>query len=162
MSVPMQAPPIPIEFSIDINASAAAVFAAYEEVARWHEWDPDTKKASLQGPCVVGAVGRLHPHKGLSVKMKMVEVRAAESLVAECPVMGSLMRFEHTIVPIGQGAVRATHRVTFSGWLAPLLDRYVGGDVRNGLPMTLKSLKRYVEDGRSVGLQAADSATRRP
>ena len=41
--------------------------------------------------------------------------------------------------------VRAVHRVSFSGWLAPLLDRSVGRDVRKGLPVTMASLKRFVE-----------------
>ncbi len=143
----MKKPLVPIEFSIDINAPAAAVFAAYAQVSRWHEWDPDTKKASIDGPCRSGAVGRLHPAKGLPVKMRLVDVRPSECLVALCPVLGSLMRFEHHIEALPQGGVRARHRVIFSGWLAPLLDRYVGREVRKGLPITLNRLKQYVEAG---------------
>lgn len=134
-----------IEQRIEIDAPAAAVFAVYADVGNWCDWDPDTRKATLDGPLQVGSIGRLHPRKGLPVAMRVIEVIADRSLVVDCPVLGSVMRFEHRLEPIGEQRVRAVHRVSFSGWLAPLLDRSVGRDVRKGLPITMESLKRFVE-----------------
>jgi hypothetical protein len=136
-----------LEYSIDVRATPAVLFDVYSEVGRWHEWDPDTQSAQLHGPLQVGAIGRLKPRKGMTVKMRVVALDPGRRFLVECPVLGSTMRFDHLIEPIpdADGRVRVTHKVTFEGWLAGFLYRVVGKDLHNGLPTTLKQLKIYVE-----------------
>jgi len=146
----MQATPWDIEERIVVNASAAAVYAAYADVAGWPRWDPDTREAWLPG-FHPGARGRLRPRKGLAVAMELVEARPGQGFTVECPVLGSRMQFGHELRPLPDGGVEVVHRVAFRGWLAGWLRRTVGRDVRAGLPVTLASLKRHVEgleDGR--------------
>jgi hypothetical protein len=40
--------------------------------------------------------------------------------------------------------VQVTHRVTFSGWLAPWLMRAVGRPLQHQLPVTLQGLRQYL------------------
>ncbi len=141
--------PVPIAVRIRIEAPPRAVFALYEDVANWHRWDPDTRAAALDGPPRAGARGWLRPRKGLRVRMEIVEAVPDRAFTVECPVLGSRMRFEHELAPDG-GGVWVTHRVSFHGWLARWLDRTVGRDVRAGLPRTLASLQRHVEQGDRV------------
>lgn len=54
------------------------------------------------------------------------------------------MKFEHELIPDGT-ATRAVHRVTFSGPLTFVLGPIVGKQVREGLPKTMLSLKRFAE-----------------
>lgn len=135
-----------IEASVLIQASPQDVYRVWADVAAWPQWDPDTRRAWLDGPFIAGARGRLHPRKGFSVRMALVEAVPDQRFTVECPVLGSVMRFEHELAP-ASGAVRVTHRVSFRGWLARWLARTVGADVRRGLPVTLASLKTHVERG---------------
>ena len=135
-----------IEASIHVAATPNAVYAVWADVPHWPQWDPDTREASLDGPLATGAKGRLKPRKGFAVPMRVVEAVAGEHFTVECPVLGSVMRFEH-VLRLCDGGVQVTHRVTFHGWLAGWLMRTVGQDVRRGLPVTLQGLKARVEQG---------------
>lgn len=135
-----------IEASIHVAATPGAVYAVWADVPRWPQWDPDTREASLDGPLATGAKGRLKPRKGFAVPMRVVQAVPGEHFTVECPVLGSVMRFEHVLRP-QDGGVLVTHRVTFQGWLAGWLMRTVGQDVRRGLPVTLRGLKALVERG---------------
>ncbi len=141
----MQQPP-PLAFSIRIDASPEAVYDVYADVPGWPRWDPDTRAAALDGPLQAGARGWLKPRKGFKVSMRVTQASPGHGFTVECPVLGSRMRFDHEIVP-ETGGVRVTHRVHFEGWLAGWLARTVGRDVQAGMPHTLASLKRHVEQG---------------
>lgn len=130
--------------SIYIDAPPASVFTVYADVERWPAWDPDTRSASIEGPFVTGAVGRLTPAKGLPVPMRFVSVDPEASFTVVSQVLFSTMVFEHTLRPEGDGVV-ATHGVAFRGPFAWFLRRLVGNRVRHGLPVTMRHLKAYVE-----------------
>lgn len=135
-----------IEARILIEAPARAVYGVWADVANWSSWDPDTRQAHLDGAFAVGSRGRLWPRKGLAVRMAIVEAVSDKSFTVECPVLGNVMRFEHELVD-ASGGVEVIHRVQFRGWLSGWLRRTVGREVRQGLPVTLQSLKSHVERG---------------
>lgn len=132
-----------IEETIDINVPPERVMACYRDVAGWPRWDPDTKKATIDGPFRSGATGKLHPTQGFPVAMRFTSV-TGHSFTVESPAPLCTMRFEHELTPVA-GGTRVTHRVSFEGLLAGFFDRLVGARVRTGLPVTLASLKRMLE-----------------
>ena len=135
-----------VEHKILVNASADRVFAIYADVANWHLWDPDTRAAHIAGPFREGAVGTLTPTRGRSVPMVLTSVVPDRSFTSESRIPLFRMVFEHELVPEG-AATRVTHRVSFSGGLAFILGRIIGGQVNRGLPVTLARLKARVEAG---------------
>ena len=137
-----------IEESIIVQAAPETIYSIYQRVDRWHEWDPDTRSAALDGPFVVGTRGRLAPAKGREVPMELVHVVPNRAFTVECRIPMFRMVFEHELDVVGDGT-RVTHRVTFSGPLTFLLGRMVGATVRRGLPITLASLKRLAESRRA-------------
>jgi hypothetical protein len=137
---------IPIRHSIDIATSAARLSQAYVEAHNWHLWDHATKKAHFNGHVMRGTTGKLTPSKGLGVKMVVTTFVPERELTVECKVFGCRMRFEHHITVLDERTVRATHVVSFHGWLAGWLRKTVGRDVDQGLPQTLKELKRYLTE----------------
>ena len=137
--------PYSLQSSILIHSDPEAIQAVYADVANWHAWDPDTRSAQLDGPFAAGSTGKLVPSKGLPVRMVVTEVRPGGGFTVPCPVFGSVMRFEHVLKTTAQG-VELTHRVTFSGWLASLLMRWVGKPLAARLPLTLARLKQHVEE----------------
>lgn len=138
-----------IESTIDVQASAAHVMRCYRDVAGWSRWDPDTRAASLDGPMVVGATGRLQPTKGFAVPMRVVALTPLGFTVESSVPFGTL-RFEHELLPLAQGT-RITHRVAFGGPLAALYARLLAPRVRAGLPLTLTRLKQHLEQPTASG-----------
>lgn len=131
--------------SIFIDASPDAVFAVYADVAHWPDWDPDTREASIDGPFVSGARGRLVPGKGFPVPMLFTSVEPGRGFTVVSRVLFSTMSFEHRLRPEGAG-VLVTHGVAFRGPFAWFLRRLVGGRVRHGLPLTMRRLKSHAEE----------------
>ena len=140
-----------VEHRILVNAPPERIFRIYEDVSRWHTWDPDTKRASLDGPFEVGSRGKLTPPKGMSVPMVVTDVVPGRSFKVESKIPLFRMLFEHELHPREQ-ITEVVHRVTFSGLLTPLLGRVISKQLNIGLPGTLANLKRLAEGSASQGM----------
>lgn len=138
---------IQVEHRVRIRAAASQVYAIYQQVERWHTWDPDTKRASLDGPLAAGARGKLVPTKGQAVPMVVTQAEPDRLFTVESVIPGFKMVFEHLINPLpgAAGEVEVIHRVTFSGLLSFVLGRMVAKTVDQGLPRTLANLKALAE-----------------
>ncbi len=133
-----------VEHSVVVQAPAERIFRIYEDVAAWHTWDPDTKRASIAGPFAVGTRGSLTPTKGNTVPMLLTKVEPGSCFTVESKIPLFRMVFEHELIPQG-AAVKVIHRVTFSGLLTALLGRMLVKQLNQGLPVTLANLKRRAE-----------------
>jgi len=133
-----------IEHSLLVLSSAERVFKIYEDVASWHTWDPDTKRAHLDGPFAVGSRGSLTPTKGNTVPMLLTEVTPGVCFTVESRIPLFRMLFEHELSPQEKG-VKVTHRVMFSGALSFLIGRILVKQLNQSLPVTLANLKRLAE-----------------
>jgi len=133
-----------IEEHIEIAVPPNVIDQIWSEVDRWHEWDPDTKEASLNGPFTVGTTGRIVPTKGMGVPMVVTERTVGQSFTVEANIPLFKMHFEHTLSPSENG-VLVSHRVWFTGPLCFLFGPGVAKQVRNGLPKTMQSLKAFAE-----------------
>lgn len=132
------------ESSRVIHAPAAVVFSLYADVPNWPAWDPDAKSASIQGPFVTGAVGRVVPHGGPTSTLHFVEVIPDSGFRVQCRLPLCTLRFDYRLRPEG-GSTRATHGVAFEGWLAPLFGRLIGPSLRKSLPKALEQLAGLAE-----------------
>ena len=129
---------------ITVNTTPERVFALYEDVTNWHQWDPDVSAASLCGPFTAGTIGRLQPTKGPETKIRIVSVERNKSFTVQSRLPLCTMTVEHELLPVNN-STRIVHRVSFNGPLSFLFGRVVGGQIRKGLPGTLWGLKRKVE-----------------
>ena len=127
-----------------INASAAKIFDVYKDVSGWPTWDPDCKKAEIDGPFVSGAVGTIYPHGGPKSKLKFVQVTPNAGFKVECNLPLCLMKFDHELKDV-DGHTEALHRVTFVGFLSPLFGRLIGSGMKKSLPKALAGLKKAAE-----------------
>jgi hypothetical protein len=133
-----------VEHRISVAAAPEAIFAIYEDVRNWHTWDPDTKRATLEGPFQVGSRGRLTPTKGNAVPMVITQVEASRCFTVESKIPFFRMLFEHELIP-ALGATEVVHRVTLSGLLSLLLGPMLVRQLNIGLPVTLRNLKALAE-----------------
>ena len=133
-----------VEHRISVAAPAERIFRIYEDVEDWHTWDPDTKRASLDGPFRVGSRGKLTPAKGNTVPMVVTEVTSNRSFTVESKIPLFRMVFEHVLSPAG-AHTEVVHRVTFSGVLSLILGPMLSRQLNVGLPKTLANLKQLAE-----------------
>jgi hypothetical protein len=138
-----------IEQRITAHASPKTIFDIYAAVDRWHEWDPDTKAATIGGPFRAGASGTLTPAKGNTIKIMFTAVEPHREFVCEGGVPGFRMRFTHTLTPHGADT-EIVHRVEFFGPLRVLFGVMIKRQLATSLPKTMASLKAYAERRRAA------------
>jgi hypothetical protein len=132
------------EFSTQIDASVATVFALYADVSNWHTWDPEVKSASIEGAFASGVQGVVVPHGGPKSAIHFSEVTPPRRFVASCKLPLCTMHFENELTE-QQNGTQATHRVAFEGLLAPLFGRLIGSGMRKSIPQALQGLKNAAE-----------------
>lgn len=127
-----------------VSAKPETIFAIYENVEDWCQWDPDVRSSSIAGAFVPGTKGKLKPKKGPAVKMRLIHVEKNRSFTDETALPLCKMQFEHQLIPEGK-VTRVLHRVSFSGPSAFIFGRVIGKQIRHGLPEALKGLKAKAE-----------------
>lgn len=142
-----------IEHTTTTTAPPATVFAIYQDVANWHTWDPDTKRAFIEGPFAVGSRGCLTPTRGNTVPMLLTWVESARGFTVESRIPLLRMVFEHVLTPV-PGGTQVLHRVTLSGLLSRVLGPMLIRQLDAGLPVTLRNLKALAES-RAAAAEAA-------
>ena len=144
-----------IEHRIIAHCPPEVIFALYRDVAHWHTWDPDTRKAHLDEPLAVGSRGFLVPAQGRRVPMELTQLEENCRFTVESRIPLFCMVFEHELHPEPPTSLstdhpstpRTTilHRITLSGALTLLLGKMLARQMNTGLPITLQSLKTLAE-----------------
>jgi hypothetical protein len=132
------------ERTITIAAAPAEIFKLYADVPAWPSWDPEVLEATLAGPFASGAVGTIKPKGGPKSEIRFIDVKPNTSFIAQCKLPLCLMTFEHELSKNG-ASTSTTHRVKFSGLLAPLFGLLIGGGIKKTLPATMDGLKQAAE-----------------
>lgn len=133
-----------VEHRIAVTASPEVIFDIYADVQNWPNWDPDTKRANIDGPFQVGSRGRLTPTKGNTIPMVLTQVVTAKCFTVESRTPLFRLLFEHELAPL-PGATEVVHRVTLSGLLSIVLGPILAKQLNSGLPVTLRNLKALAE-----------------
>lgn len=129
---------------ITIDQPAAAVFAAYADVASWPIWDSEVKEVLLPLGLTAGATGYLSPRKGPKAKISVVAVEPARGFTIQTRLPLCTMQFGHELTDAG-GKTTAAHWLQFTGPLAFFFARLIGRGIEKTLPDTLAGLKAYCE-----------------
>ena len=133
-----------LEYSINIARSREHIFSVYKDVSSWAQWDPDIEAVELNGEFVAGTCGWLKPVGAPKTSTRMVLVNEPDSFTVESKLPFCTMTFEHELKAVGE-STEATHRVLFTGPLAPVFSRIIGGKIRKGMRGTMEGLKQYSE-----------------
>ncbi|WP_304131180.1 SRPBCC family protein [Ignavibacterium album] len=127
-----------------ISAKPETIFAIYEDVQGWCQWDPDVQYSSIDGAFAAGTVGRLKPRNGPLVKMRLIHVEKNRSFINETALPLCKMKFGHQLIPDGK-TTRVLHIISFSGPLAFFFGNVIGKKIKQGLPEALRGLKSKAE-----------------
>ncbi len=130
--------------SLRISANAATVFAAYENIEAWSEWDSDVANVELKDGLVLGSKGWLKPRSGPKASIEIIEVTPSKSFSVQSKLPLCMMCVGHKLEPQEEQTI-ATHWVEFNGPLSFIFRFIIGRQVVNGFPQALAGLAEYVE-----------------
>jgi len=130
---------------IVINAPVEKVFAAYENVSGWSEWDPDVVSSHLDGAFEVGTFGKLKPKGGPTTKIQVTSVSKNESFTVECKMPLCKMEFIHELTESAEHSTEVVNKIIFTGPLGPVFGRMIGKGIAETMPGSLKGLKQHLE-----------------
>jgi hypothetical protein len=129
------------EASAVTPAGPESVWALYEQVSGWKEWDHEVESSRLDGPFQVGSAGVLKPRGGPASKFRLTGVTPGRGFSDVTRLPLATLAFEHTLTPESSGT-RIHHRVTIRGPLAFLFSRVIGRKIAAGLPSAVAALAR--------------------
>ncbi len=132
------------EATTEARGSADVVWAAWEDVAHWHDWHPMILESSLSGPFATGSRGFVTPTKGRRGAFVLTAVEPGRHWSSRATMPGGALDFSYTLTPSATGTL-ITMRATISGPLGFLYRRIIGPLCEAGLPAAVKNLQALAE-----------------
>lgn len=144
----------PLRHTEITDAPASAVWALWEDVPRWPEWDEGLDAIRLDGPFAVGTPGRISPTGSPSWRFTLITVEPGRRFTDETRLPLCRLRFGHELGAAADGRTAITITVSFHGPLAPLFRRVIGKDIAADLAAQTARLARAAEAECSATLAA--------
>jgi hypothetical protein len=101
--------------TVEADVPADAIWALYEDVSTWPEWDAQAEWVTRDGPFVADTIGAMK-FKGLEpLNYRLAKVEPGREFVDETPVGELLVRVAHRLEPLGPKRVRITYSAEIDG-----------------------------------------------
>lgn len=145
-----------IEQEVLIDASVEAVWEILSDVERWYEWTPSIKSILLLDPkpLHLGSTALIEQPRLPRSKWQVTEIERGHGFSWESKSIGVRTVGEHWITPEANSGVRVILRVRQTGWLAWILQRWIGTITREYVAMEAKGLKLRCEQASSLRMMA--------
>jgi hypothetical protein len=128
------------ERSIEADAAPEAIWALWQDVARWPAWNAGVERAELSGPFASGGAITMVPPGEDPIALTIVEAEAPERFVDEADLGPIVVRTEHLAQRIDDGRVRVTYRTEITGPEADTMGPEIGPQITADFPDVLRSL----------------------
>jgi hypothetical protein len=130
--------------TLQTTATPESIWAVWTDVKRWPSWDTELEEASLAGPFALGAQGILKS-KGAppsTFTISQLDMGRSYTFTTKLPLAQlHVRRYLNDI----NSATLFTHEVSFSGSLAFVFARVLGGRFQAALPGVMRNIQRIVE-----------------
>jgi len=128
------------------EASPAAVWQVWTDVASWPDWDVSKEIARLDGEFRVGTTGWAKQRNNLGGLFMITLIDPGRRFVTECPlpVGAGKVIFDHRIEALDRGQVRVVKSVAVQGGFAPLFRLVVAPRMRRDIAESLAAMERRV------------------
>lgn len=101
--------------TVDADVGAEAVWALYEDVATWPEWDTEAEWVTRDGPFETGTTGEMKFKGQAPLRYRLAEVVPGRAFVDETPVGDLVVQVSHLLEPLGAERVRITYDARIDG-----------------------------------------------
>jgi Polyketide cyclase / dehydrase and lipid transport len=100
---------------IETDVPAAAIWALYEDVGSWPEWDAQAELVTRDGPFATGVAGTMKFVGQDPLPYRLTRVEPQREFVDETPVGDNVVRVSHLLEPAGAGRLRVTYAAEIDG-----------------------------------------------
>ncbi len=139
--------------TIEAEASPTAVWQeAYEDAEAWPKWNAEIRRASLDGPLVLGAKAKIVFNTGLRLRFEVVEFEQGRLFTDESRLPGARMGHRHLIEPTAGGS-KLTNTIYIEGPLSPIWRRILGPAAARTLPDAQRAVVKLA----GPAIQSADA-----
>lgn len=135
----------PVTHTETTTASPEAIWALWENVPGWIQWDEGLEAIHLDGPFAVGTPGRIRPTGGPSWPFTLIAVEDGVRFTDETRLPLCRLRFAHELDTTDDGRTAVTITVSFHGLLRPLFQRVIGNDIARELAGQTQRLVQVAE-----------------
>ena len=144
------------EANVRIDASAEEVWTTLSDVERWYEWTASIKDILLLDPkpLHVGSRGLVEQPGFPRMIWQVTKLIRNHGFDWEAKSLGAHTVGEHWITPDPQGGVNVVLRVRQTGWLAWILQSWIGKITREYVAMEARGLKLRCEQAISLRMLA--------
>ena len=118
--------------------SADAVWALYEDVSTWPEWDAQAEWVTRDGPLAAGSTGMMKFKDQEPLQYRLAKVETGREFVDETPVGELVVRVAHRLEPLGPRRVRITYSAQIDGPEDQANE--IGSAITSDFPDTIASL----------------------
>jgi hypothetical protein len=101
--------------TVEADVTPDAIWALYEDVSTWPEWDAQAEWVTRDGPFLAGTVGAMKFKGQEPLDYRLAKVEPGREFTDETPVGGLLVRVEHRLEPLGPRRVRITYSAQIHG-----------------------------------------------
>ena len=124
--------------SIEAGVSAEAIWALYEDVTTWPEWDADAEVITRDGPFETGTTGTMTFRGQEPLSYRLANVDPLREFVDETPVGDIVVRVSHRLEEIDPGRLRITYTAELEG--PEEQTKVIGPAITSDFPATMASL----------------------
>jgi hypothetical protein len=124
--------------TVEADLTADAIWALYEDVSSWPEWDAQAEWVTRDGPFVAGTTGAMKFKGQEPLDYRLAKVEPGREFVDETPVGELMVRVWHVLEPLGPGRVRITYSAEIDG--PGDQAREIGPAITSDFPDTIASL----------------------
>jgi hypothetical protein len=139
------------EHSAETSAALDAIFALFQNVSTWPQWNPGVESMVLDGPFAAGTTGTMKVPGQEPMRMRLVSVDPAHGFEDETPIpdAGIVVHVRHVLTPLESGGTRITYGMTIDGPAADAVGPQLGPEITNDFPAVVAALIAMAE-GASV------------
>jgi hypothetical protein len=126
--------------TLEVDVSAAAVWALYEDVTTWPSWDAEAERVTREGP-LEAVVGGTMTFKGQPpLAYRLTKVEPLREFVDETPVGELVVRVAHRLEPLAgeRERLRVTYHAEVDGSVEQA--QQLGAAITADFPDTMASL----------------------
>jgi len=130
-------------FSLNIRATKEAVWAYYENIEKWYDWEEDLKNITLKGGFETGSYGTMELEGMPPMEYQLTLVKPFEEFWDKTATPFGDILFGHQIIENNDGTVNVKHTISLDSEDKQHLEFL--GQVFSDVPHSIFILKNYLE-----------------
>jgi hypothetical protein len=130
--------------TLETDVRAEAIWALYEDVETWSEWDSQAELIKRDGPFATGTTGSMKFKGQDLLSYRLARVDPLREFIDETPVGELVVRVSHRLEPLESGRLRITYIAEIDGPSEQA--REVGPLITADFPDTMRSLVQLAKE----------------